>query len=195
MSSGVPRPRLSSIRWPTIAAMSSRVIDPLLAVQLDAHPLGDRSELLVELVAADPAEVVAAEVEEQALDELAGVVAGGRIARAQLLVDLDQGLVLGLGQVLVEGRRRCTGAPGRCRRREQAGDLVVGARSRSARSSVVAGDLALAVDLDREQVLVAGLELEPGAAVRDDLGRVQRRGRWSDPRPRCSRRPASGRAG
>ena len=78
---------------------------PLLARQLDAHPAGDRVELLVELVAADPAEVVAAEVEEQALDELAGVVAGGRIARAELLVDLDEGLPRGLGQVLVEGRR------------------------------------------------------------------------------------------
>jgi hypothetical protein len=35
------------------------------------------------------------------------------------------------------------------------------------------GDLALAVDLDREEVLVARLELEPGAAVRDDLGREE----------------------
>jgi hypothetical protein len=76
---------------------------PLLALELDAHPGGDRVELLVELVAADPAEVVAPEVEEQALDQLAGVVAGGRIARAELLVDLDQRLLLVLGQVLVEG--------------------------------------------------------------------------------------------
>ena len=78
---------------------------PLLARQLDAHPRGDAVELLVELVAADPTEVVAAEVEEQALDQLAGVVTGGRIARAQLLVDLDEGLGLGLGEVLVEGVR------------------------------------------------------------------------------------------
>ena len=34
-------------------------------------------------------------------------------------------------------------------------------------------DLALAVDLDPELVLVVGLELEPGAAVRDDLGAEQ----------------------
>ena len=89
---------------------------PALARELDAEPRGDRVELLVELVAADPAEVVAAEVEEQALDQLAGVVAGGRIARAELLVDLDQGLGLGAGQVLVQRRRRRTGAQGRCRR-------------------------------------------------------------------------------
>src|SRR4029077_18669518 len=33
--------------------------------ELEAHPLGDALELLAELVAADPAEVVAAEVEEE----------------------------------------------------------------------------------------------------------------------------------
>ena len=65
-----------------------------LARQLDAHPRGDAVQLLVELVAADPTEVVAAEVEEQALDQLAGVVTGRRVARAQLLVDLDQRLLL-----------------------------------------------------------------------------------------------------
>src|SRR5207244_1351838 len=56
-----------------------------VARQLDAEARGDRIELLVELVAADPTEVVAAEVEEQALDELARVVTRGRIARTELL--------------------------------------------------------------------------------------------------------------
>ncbi len=51
---------------------------------------------------------------------------------------------------------------------EQRADLVVllvadGAQQGRRR------DLALAVDLDPELVLVVGLELEPGAAVRDDL--------------------------
>src|SRR4029450_5653593 len=67
------------------------------------HPLGGAVELLVELVAADPAEVVAPEVEEQALDEGAGVVAGRRVARAELLVDLDESLGRRPGQVLLEG--------------------------------------------------------------------------------------------
>jgi hypothetical protein len=40
-------------------------------------PLGDAGALLVQLVAADATEVVAAEVEEQALDQLLGVVAVG----------------------------------------------------------------------------------------------------------------------
>src|SRR6185295_19958025 len=68
---------------------------PAVARQLNTEPRRDRVELLVELVATDATEVVAAEVEEQALDQLAGVVAGGRVARAQLLVDLDEGLGLG----------------------------------------------------------------------------------------------------
>jgi hypothetical protein len=145
---------------------------PLLARQLDSHPAGDAVELLVELVAADPTEVVAAEVEEQALDELAGVVAGRRVTRAELLVDLDQGFLLGLRQVLVEGVRRERMIGVGVDAREEGGDRVVvlvadGPQQGRRR------DLALAVDLDPELVLVVGLELEPGAAVRDDLGREQ----------------------
>ena len=74
-----------------MAAMSSLLIVRSVR-QVDAHPIGDGRQLLVELVAADAAEVVAAEVEEQALDQLLGVVTGGRVARAQLLVDLDRAL-------------------------------------------------------------------------------------------------------
>ena len=172
MSSFGWRPRFDSIRLPTMAAMSSRVIVRLLARELDAHARRDRVQLLVELVAADAAEVVAPEVEEQALDQLAGVVAGGRIARAQLLVDLDQRLVRRLGEVLVEGvgDERVLGVD--VDRAEQPGDLVIGLvadRAEQGRRR----DLALAVDLDPQLVLVVGLELEPGAAVRDDLGREQ----------------------
>jgi hypothetical protein len=53
-----------------------------------------------------------------------------------------------------------------------AGDLVVllvADRAEQGRRR----DLALAVDLDPQLVLVVRLELEPGAAVRDDLGREQ----------------------
>ena len=120
MSSGLPwSPLLSSISWPTIAAMSSLLMVRSVE-QGDAHPLGDGVQLLVDLVAADAAQVVAAEVEEQALDELLGVVTGGRIARAQLLVDLDQGLAARVGVVLLQRRgdvrrrrrcRRCGRAP------------------------------------------------------------------------------------
>ena len=144
----------------------------LLARQLDAHPGGDAVELLVELVAADPTEVVAAEVEEQALDELAGVVTGGRIARAQLLVDLDEGLGLGAGEVLLERLRdeRVLGIG--VDRAVQRADLVVVLVAHRAEQGRRC-DLALAVDLDPQLVLVVRLELEPGAAVRDDLRREQ----------------------
>ena len=141
---------------------------PLLARQLDAHPGRDRVQLLVELVATDATEVVAAEVEEQALDQLLGVVAGGRIARAQLLVDLDEGLALGLGQVLVERARDERVLRVRVDRAEQRADLVVLLVADRAEQGG-RRDLALAIDLDPQLVLVVGLELEPGAAVRDDL--------------------------
>ena len=141
---------------------------PAIRGQLGAEARGDRVQLLVELVAPHPTEVVAAEVEEQALDELAGVVAGGRIARAQLLVDLDQGLGLGAGQVLVEGRGDVRVLGVDVDRGEQRGDLVVLLIADRAEQGG-RGELALAVDLDPQLVLVVGLELEPGAAVRDDL--------------------------
>ena len=55
---------------------------------------------------------------------------------------------------------------------EQRGDLVVLLVADGAEQGR-RGDLALAVDLDPELVLVVRLELEPGAAVRDDLGAEQ----------------------
>src|SRR5450756_2444311 len=60
----------------------------VLTGQLEAHPGRDRVQLLVELVASDAPQVVAAEVEEEALHQLPRVVAGGRIAGAELLVCL-----------------------------------------------------------------------------------------------------------
>ena len=145
---------------------------PALARQLHAEARSDRVELLVELVAPHPTEVVAAEVEEQALDQLAGVVAGGRIARAQLLVDLDEGLGLGPGQVLVEGPADVLVVEVDVDAGEQRRDLLVllvADRAEQGRRR----DLALAIDLDPQLVLVVGLELEPRAAVRDDLGAEQ----------------------
>src|SRR3546814_12595920 len=52
---------------------------------------------------ADATEVVAAEVEEEARYERAGVLDRRRIAGTQLLVHLDEGLVLVGRRVLVEG--------------------------------------------------------------------------------------------
>src|SRR6266550_4106941 len=124
---------------------------PAFTGQLDPHPGRDRVQLPVELVPADAPEVVTAEVEEEALDELAGVVAGRRIARAELLVDLDQRFLLRPGQVLVErvGDERMLGVRVNCG--EDRADrvvLLVADGSEQGRR----GDLALAVDLDSELI-------------------------------------------
>ena len=63
------RPLLSSISWPTMAAMSSRLIVAARAGSSMPIRSATRVELLVQLVAADATQVVAAEVEEQALDQ------------------------------------------------------------------------------------------------------------------------------
>ena len=141
---------------------------PPFTRQLDAHSFGDTLELLAELVAPDASEVVTTEVEEEALDELAGVVAGGRIARAQLLVDLDQRLGRRPGDVLVQGVADVGVLGIHVDGAEQAGDLIVGLVADCAQQGR-RRDLALAIHLDPQLILVVGLELEPGTAVRDDL--------------------------
>ena len=59
------------------------------------------TELAVELVATDPAEVVATALEEGVAEVGTGRLHRGRLARAGPLVDLDEGLVLGGRQVAV----------------------------------------------------------------------------------------------
>src|SRR3954447_18839130 len=61
------------------------------------------AEALVQLVAADLREVVALGVEEERAQEVPRVVERRRLARALLLEDLDQGLLLAGGGILVEG--------------------------------------------------------------------------------------------
>ena len=77
--------------------------------------LGLEAELLVDLVAADAAEVVALRVEEEPLEE--GLRVGGRrgLARAQALVDFLEGLLLVAGGVLLEGADDARPRPPRCR--------------------------------------------------------------------------------
>ena len=66
--------------------------------------LGDLEiEFLVDLVAADAAEIVALGVKEQALEHAARVLNGWRIARAELAVDVLESLVLVVGGVFFEG--------------------------------------------------------------------------------------------
>ena len=77
----------------------------LRALEVDAEEVGDAldlgTELAVELVAADPGEVVALGVEEGVLEVLAGGLDRQRLAGTGPLVDLEQGLLAGRSQALL----------------------------------------------------------------------------------------------
>ena len=62
-----------------------------------------QSQLLVELIAADIGNVVAAAVKEQSVEQGLGAFDSGRIAGAQLAVDLHKALVTAGGGVLING--------------------------------------------------------------------------------------------
>src|SRR5439155_12019189 len=126
------------------------------------------TELAVQLVPADLREVVAAEVEEERLDEAPGVVDGRRITRTKTLIDLDQALVRVRRRVLLERRRDILVLGVSVDAREERRDLLVG-RVPDRAQQRGNGQLAFAVDLHRDNVLVRRLELEPRAAVRDEL--------------------------
>lgn len=120
------------------------------------------AELLVHLVAADLGEVVALGVEVEVLEQRLSGLAGRRLARAQLAVDVEQRVVLTLGVVLLQG-----GAHGLVLA-ELLEDLLGG----PAESLQEDGDglLALAVDADADHVALVDLHLQPGTPGRDDLG-------------------------
>ena len=73
--------------------------DPVVEVDVEVEPG-------VQLVAADPGEVVALGVEEELLEQGFGRVDRGRLAGALLLEQLDQGAVFGQGRLGV-GWRSC----------------------------------------------------------------------------------------
>ena len=124
-------------------------------------------EARVQLVAADPGEVVALGIEEELLEERLRGVDRGRLARALLLEELDQGAVGGPGRLRVglDGVADVDGVV------EELEDLLVGLVAHRAQQH---GDrqLALAVDAGVDAALLVDLELEPGAAgghqVRDE---------------------------
>ena len=95
MSSWRPGLLLSLICSATMRARSSRRQDHRPLLLMDA-------ETLVQLVAADAAQVVAAVAEEERVDEAAGVLQRGRIARTKLLVHLDEAGLLVLSVVSLQ---------------------------------------------------------------------------------------------
>ena len=166
------------------------VLDRVLLVDLlgDAEQLRQRDQLLdqgddvvlgqgavvevdvevepgVELVAADPGQVVALGVEEQLLEQRLGGVDRGRLARALLLEQLDQRALLGLGRLGVGVDR----VPDVDRVVEQVEDLFVGDEAHRAQQHRDR-QLALAVDARVDAALLVDLELEPGTARRHQVG-------------------------
>ncbi len=137
-----------------VVAMSSSVSVPTDGSHADA-------QLLVGLVAADLGQVVALVLEEQVLQQGLRALLGGGLARAQLAVDVEQGLVLPGGVVLLQrGEHRlgeaeplldALGVP--AQRLQQHGDRLA----------------ALAVDADADGVALVDVELQPRPAGGDDL--------------------------
>ena len=60
------------------------------------------AQLLVDLVAADAAEVVALRIEEETLEQAARVRHRRRIARAEAAVDFLEGFLFVVGRILLE---------------------------------------------------------------------------------------------
>src|SRR5260221_3492663 len=79
-------------------------IDKIIQGQ-DTVTLWNRQiELFIELIATYAAEVVAATIEEQVLDEAARIINSGRVARPQLFIDFKQCFVFALHRVTFQGR-------------------------------------------------------------------------------------------
>ena len=128
--------------------------------------VGIEAELLVGLVAADLREIIALRIEEQAVEQRGSGVQRGRLARAEALVELDQGFFLSSGGIAIEGAQHHLGAA------KDLDDLLArfgdAQRAEEQRGRL----LALAIDANGEDVALIGLEFEPCTAGRDDLRAV-----------------------
>ena len=133
-----------------------RVSDQLLTAQA-----GPDVHLLIELVAADTGDVVAARIKEQRIEIGRGVVDRGRLARTQTAVDLEEAVLAGLARVALQ-RGNDAGILA-----EQLQNLRVGLHAEST-DEAGDGELAVLIDTDVEHVLQVGLIFQPCAAVRDD---------------------------
>jgi hypothetical protein len=142
-------------------------------------------QLAIEFIAAHAAKIVAARVEEHVLDQRASVIDRRGIAGTHLLVELQQRLVLPLDRIAVQCRlnRAHIGIVIHLAERVQnplvAGEielLAIPLLFRQAADRAQEGchrQLALAIDLHTQQILIAGLEFQPGAASGDQLGREE----------------------
>ena len=131
--------------------------------QLLAGQPGPQSHLLVELIAAHRGQVVAAGIKEQAVEQALSGVHRGRLAGTQLTVDLQQGLLIVLAGILLQGRLDALVLT------EHLDDLGVGLGSDGPDQ---AGDrqFAVLVDAHIEHVGQVGLILQPGSPIGNDGG-------------------------
>ena len=119
------------------------------------------AELLVDLVAADLGEVVALAVEVVVVQQRLRGLAGRRLARAELAVDVEQRVVLAGRVVLLQGQHH------RLVLAELLADLLLGPAERLEQDGDVL--LALAVEAYADHVALVDLELEPRTPRRDEL--------------------------
>ncbi len=124
-----------------------------------------QAQALVELVAADPGQVVALGIEEELVEQGPRVVDARRLAGALLLEQLDEGALLGLGALGVGGDRVADVE----RVVEELEDLLVGLVAHGPQEHRDR-QLALAVDADEDLALLVDLQLQPGAARRHEVG-------------------------
>ena len=128
-------------------------------------PLGGpdpEGQLFVELIAAHGTQVVPAGIKEEAVNQGLGGVHRGGLAGAQLAVDLQQGLLIALAGVLLQG------GPDGGVAAEGVQNVAVLLEAQGA-DEAGNGQLAVFVDADPEQLVGVGLILQPGAPVGDQL--------------------------
>ena len=151
-----------------------------IAWQLKVHETSGLLESLRELVATDATKVVSSCIEEEILNERAGIVAGGWIAWSQSLVDFNERFATSCGRVLLQrvGNVRMLWVTRHAR--EEARNLVV--RFVADRTQERGGGkLSLPVHLHVELILAARLELQPRAAIWNHLRGPERTTRnWID---------------
>ena len=132
-----------------------------------AEPGDLGAQLAVQLVAADPAEVVAAALEEGVAEVGAGRLDGRRLARTGPLVDLDEGLVLGRGDVALLVPLALEEVEVGDEAVEEAGGVLLvvaeGAQQREDAEAALAGDAGAGGDVTAG--LLLDVELHPLAAV------------------------------
>ena len=155
------------------------------AAQLISDDARIKRELLVEFIAADIGQFVAAAVIEKAFQQHFCRLHRGRIARAQLAVNLNQALIAILAGILFDGGEHALvlavdllqafvghGADGLFGDAAQPSGGIVLVVCAHCTQEPGNGKLAVLVNADVEHVVAVGLILQPGAVVRNHRGGI-----------------------